>query len=172
MFGLKNRGKNISLIDSDNIFYGMKQKIYIKLKKKKKKEEVYFQNFKWFQFFVFKFCMIRPIRTTLLHKVSCTKLYVKTNCSHFIQKLFYPNSFLEERPLFDIMEYAFNFHVASFRRNNDHGHVDYVCSPCWCAKNFNRWLFCVKNKLNSIFQSKKKKKKKMLYSFQYFFLST
>ena len=34
----------------------------------------------------------------------------------------------------------------------------------WCTKNFNWWLFCVKNKSNNIFQTKKL----MFYSFKYF----
>ena len=40
-------------------------------------------------------------------------------------------------------------------------HFDFAFSPFWCTKNFNWWLFCVKNKSNNIFQTKNL----MFYSF-------
>ena len=77
-------------IDSNNIFSCHESEDINK--------KAYFQNFGWYQFQVFKLCMIMCVsllpETTVLNKVSCTRIYVK-NCSHFIQKWFHPNSFGE-----------------------------------------------------------------------------
>ena len=44
------------------LFHDMHQKILTKKKKKKKKgKKVYLQNFSWFQFYVYKLCMIMCI---------------------------------------------------------------------------------------------------------------
>ena len=64
-------------------------------KKKKKKKTTYFQNFSWFQFYVFKLCMIRCFIAPIDYCVELSLVY-KTfceNCSHFILKWFQPYSF-------------------------------------------------------------------------------
>ena len=129
-------------------------------------KKAYIQNFSWFQFCVFKLCMIMCVSlttlTTVLHKVLCPRLSGET-CSHFILKWFQPNSigevcFLEEsyknmqkfkfwqfweRPQFDIREYAFNYAMCKIPFTHLDWHQHHECYS---------FVHCI-NK-NEIFQRK------------------
>ena len=124
-----------------------------------KKKTPYFQNFSWFQCYVFKLCMImcviapiaqvmhdyvcviapiaHSVKWSLVHETFCE------NCSHFILKRFHPYSFGEVCLLEESYENMWKFQILTILRAPSIRHQPSIAFLFCETKKLCFWQHCI-----------------------------